>query len=160
MARVRRGLETTTDFGDQGLEQGDDGPGVGGRFEGHAGVASEVVAGEVEDSVAAGGKAVAADEVSVLVDEGGFDDLLVEIDTGKCHTEFTFLWRAGRASLVRATTAGKPADQRRGWSYARWRRAEGPNGTYLFELEVQPGGPEGRPVMTAGSKPISVLGRP
>src|SRR5271155_3518210 len=40
------------------------------------------------------------------------------------------------------------------------RRRQGQNGTYLFELEVQPGGPEGRPDTTAGSKPISVVGRP
>src|SRR5450631_449918 len=36
----------------------------------------------------------------------------------------------------------------------------GQNGNYLSELEAQPGGPEGRPHMTAGSKPIRKLGRP
>src|SRR5271168_1380810 len=40
------------------------------------------------------------------------------------------------------------------------RRRQGQNGTYLLELVVQPGGPEGRPDTTAGSKPISVVGRP
>lgn len=34
------------------------------------------------------------------------------------------------------------------------------NGTYLFELEAQPGGPEGRPHTTTGSKPKSITGRP
>ena len=34
------------------------------------------------------------------------------------------------------------------------------NGSYLFELVVQPGGPEGRPLTTAGSKPITKPGRP
>jgi hypothetical protein len=32
---------------------------------------------------------------------------------------------------------------------------EGRNGNYLFELEAQPGGPEGRSDTTAGSKPIN-----
>ena len=36
----------------------------------------------------------------------------------------------------------------------------GQNGNYLSELEAQPGGPEGRPHTTAGSKPIPILGRP
>src|SRR5271166_5167383 len=40
------------------------------------------------------------------------------------------------------------------------RRRQGQNGTYLFELEVQPGGPEGRPDTTAGSQPIRIIGRP
>jgi hypothetical protein len=39
-------------------------------------------------------------------------------------------------------------------------RQIGPNGNYLFELEAQPGGPEGRSDMTAGSKPIRVIERP
>ena len=42
----------------------------------------------------------------------------------------------------------------------RQRRGLGQNGTYLFELEAQPGGPEGRLVTTAGSQPIGVLSRP
>ena len=37
---------------------------------------------------------------------------------------------------------------------------DGQNGNYLFELAAQPGGPAGRPLTTAGSKPISILGRP
>jgi hypothetical protein len=36
----------------------------------------------------------------------------------------------------------------------------GPNGNYLFELEAQPGGPEGRSDTTAGSKPLLVIERP
>ena len=36
----------------------------------------------------------------------------------------------------------------------------GQNGNYLSELEAQPGGPEGRPHTTAGSKPIATTGRP
>ena len=36
----------------------------------------------------------------------------------------------------------------------------GPNGIYLFELEAQPGGPEGRSDTTAGSKPITIVERP
>ena len=36
----------------------------------------------------------------------------------------------------------------------------GPNGIYLFELEAQPGGPEGRSDTTAGSKPIDIIERP
>lgn len=34
------------------------------------------------------------------------------------------------------------------------------NGNYLCELEAQPGGPEGRPDTTAGSKPINKPGLP
>ena len=33
-------------------------------------------------------------------------------------------------------------------------------GNYLSELEAQPGGPSGRPLTTAGSKPIKKVGRP
>jgi hypothetical protein len=40
------------------------------------------------------------------------------------------------------------------------RRKNEPNGTYLFELAAQPGGPEGRSDTTAGSEPISVVDRP
>ena len=36
----------------------------------------------------------------------------------------------------------------------------GQNGNYLSELEAQPGGPEGRPHTTAGSRPIATTGRP
>jgi hypothetical protein len=36
----------------------------------------------------------------------------------------------------------------------------GQNGNYLSELEAQPGGPEGRPDTTTGSKPILIIGRP
>jgi len=36
----------------------------------------------------------------------------------------------------------------------------GQNGNYLSELKAQPGGPEGRPHTTAGSKPIRKTGRP
>ena len=39
-------------------------------------------------------------------------------------------------------------------------RRNGPNGNYLFELEAQPGGPEGRSDTTAGSKPILTIERP
>lgn len=42
----------------------------------------------------------------------------------------------------------------------RQRRGLGQNGTYLFELEAQPGGPEGRLDTTAGSQPILVISRP
>ena len=38
--------------------------------------------------------------------------------------------------------------------------AFGQNGNYLFELAAQPGGPVGRPLTTAGSKPIPIPGRP
>src|SRR5690606_24262232 len=46
-----------------------------------------------------------------------------------------------------------------------WRRKAreeslGMNGTYLSEFATQPGGPEGRPHTTAGSKPIRETGRP
>src|SRR3972149_994315 len=37
---------------------------------------------------------------------------------------------------------------------------EGRNGIYLFELEAQPGGPEGRSHTTAGSQPIGLVERP
>jgi len=37
---------------------------------------------------------------------------------------------------------------------------EGRNGIYLFELEAQPGGPEGRSDTAAGSKPIYAVERP
>ena len=37
---------------------------------------------------------------------------------------------------------------------------QGRNGNYLFELEAQPGGPEGRSNTTAGSQPIGVIERP
>ena len=36
----------------------------------------------------------------------------------------------------------------------------GPNGSYLFELEPQPGEPEWRPTKGTGSQPIAISGRP
>lgn len=42
----------------------------------------------------------------------------------------------------------------------RRRPERGPNGNYLYELTAQPGGPEGRPDATAGSKPIAENGQP
>ena len=38
--------------------------------------------------------------------------------------------------------------------------AGGRDGNYLFELEAQPGGPEGRSLTTAGSRPIDIVERP
>jgi len=54
--------------------------------------------------------------------------------------------RADRAAdLMRSQTPGESFGQ---------------NGNYLSELKAQPGGPEGRPHTTTGSKPIPILGRP
>ncbi|MGA2988774.1 MAG: RHS repeat-associated core domain-containing protein, partial [Terriglobia bacterium] len=66
-------------------------------------------------------------------------------------------------SGTRTVLAHKPDDpedpeNRRGETPAK--TVKGTNGTYLFELVAQPGGPEGRPLTTAGSKPIRILGRP
>lgn len=36
----------------------------------------------------------------------------------------------------------------------------GPNGNYLFELEAQPGGPEGRSDTKTGSQPIAIAEPP
>src|SRR5689334_22351733 len=88
----------------------------------------------------------------------------------------TFLWRSRAANGIlgsllsvksrpgdlgaKVRPPGDPAARTQNGIGMRGRRRQGLNGTYLFELEVQPGGPEGRPVTIAGSQPIAVVGRP
>ena len=68
--------------------------------------------------------------------------------------------RAGRLRCQRRARRKfrRPAHPKTNRAYRRSR--VGLNGTYLYELEAQPGGPEGRPDTTAGSKPIRKNGRP
>lgn len=74
---------------DEGLEQGGDGPGVGGGFEGEEGVWGEVVLSKVEEGGAGGGEAAAVEGLALVIDDDGLDDFLVEIEGGKWHTDDT-----------------------------------------------------------------------
>ena len=56
---------------------------------------------------------------------------------------------------AKTTPPEVPESSRNGWG-----RKQRQNGTYLFELAAQPGGPEGRPHIVTGSWPIVQTGRP
>src|SRR5271165_6410800 len=140
----------------------DHGPGVGSGFNRDVSVGGKV-AGEVREGFPGGGKVVAMEDSSGVVEDYGFDDFLVQIERGKWHNKFTPVCgeRAGSFSVQRERPPEtRPPVTRFGWTAWAGEEGKGKNGTYLFELEVQPGGPEGRPDTTAGSKPIPVVGRP
>src|SRR5271165_1264285 len=149
-------------LGNEWLEQANDGPGVGSGFNSDVSVGGKV-AGEVREGFPGGGKVVAMEDSSGVVEDYGFDDFLVQIERGKWHNKFTPVCgeRAGSFSVQRERPPETRLPVTRFWmGRVGGRRRQGQNGTYLFELAVQPGGPEGRPDTTAGSKPISVVGRP
>ena len=77
------------EFLDQWPEDGGDGPGVGGGFDGDGGVGGEAFFGEGVEGFAGGGETGAVEDVALIVDEGGFDFFFVEIQTGKCHNSVT-----------------------------------------------------------------------
>jgi len=74
---------------DQRAEDGGDGPGVGGGFDGDADVIGEMGFGEGFERLTGGGETGAMEDVALLVNEGGFDFFFVEIQTGKCHNSVT-----------------------------------------------------------------------
>ena len=145
------------DLGDARLKQADDGPGVGGGLESQHGGRAELLPGEVFQRRAGGGETAAVQDRAGVVDDNGFDDFLVEIEGCEWHTGVTLIEESGPGDPGARNQAHRvnrrPVVAHRG-------RANGQNGTYLFELGAQPGGPEGRPHTTAGSKPIAVTGRP
>src|SRR5271165_1499509 len=150
-------------FGNKGLQQADHGPGVGGGFNGNVGAGRQMLAGEAGDGFPGGGEVVAMEHASGVVEDYGFDDFLVQIERGKWHNKFTPVCgeRAGSFSVQRERPPETRLPVTRFWmDRVGGRRRQGQNGTYLFELEVQPGGPEGRPDTTAGSQPIRIIGRP
>src|SRR5271166_5472665 len=149
-------------LGNEWLEQANDGPGVGSGFNSDVSVGGKV-AGEVREGFPGGGKVVAMEDSSGVVEDYGFDDFLVQIERGKWHNKFTPVCgeRAGSFSVQRERPPETRLPVTRFWmDRVGGRRRQGQNGTYLFELEVQPGGPEGRPDTTAGSQPIRIIGRP
>jgi hypothetical protein len=74
------------DFVNQRLENGGDGPGIGGGFDGgHGGVRRKMGLGESFESGAGGREAGAVEDAAVVVEQDGFDFFLVEIETGECH---------------------------------------------------------------------------
>jgi hypothetical protein len=115
------------------------------------------VPGEVFQGREGGGEAAAVQDRADVVDDDGFDDFPVEIEGGEWHTGVTLIEESG---------PGDPGARNRAHRLNRYpvrehrRRVNGQNGTYLFEFSAQPGGPEGRPHTTAGSKSITVTGRP
>jgi hypothetical protein len=95
-----------------------------------------------------------------VVGEDGLDGPEMDIESGEGHLLLLFLRRAGPARF-RCRNRDDPEDPGcRAVSDSAVKSMQGKNGTYLFELEAQPGGPEGRPLTTAGSKPIAIAGRP
>src|SRR5271165_3377712 len=149
-------------LGNEWLEQANDGPGVGSGFNSDVSVGGKV-AGGVREGFPGGGKVVAMKDSSGVVEDYGFDDFLVQIERGKWHNKFTPVCgeRAGSFSVQRERPPETRLPVTRFWmDRVGGRRRQGQNGTYLFELEVQPGGPEGRPDTTAGSQPIRIIGRP
>ena len=71
-----------------------------------------------------------------------------------CHSHVE---ESGPGGLGAKTSASGTSGNRR---FSAGEERLGPSGTYLCELTAQPGGPEGRPHTTAGSKPITETGRP
>ena len=87
------------DLADEGLQDLDDGPGIGGRLECQLVLGRKETFGEVQQLVPGTVEPVAMDQFAVLVDDGGFDDFLVDIQSDEEH-EIILLVREGRASLV------------------------------------------------------------
>ncbi len=146
-------------LGDEGLQQLGDGPAVEGGLQRHPMAAGEIAAGEGQQGGACGGELPAPLERAGVVQQHGFHRFQVDIQSGKWHTGVT----PSEESGVRTVLAHKPDDpetRRTGVMATPAKSVKGTNGTYLFELEAQPGGPEGRPLTTAGSEPIPVPGRP
>ena len=116
-----------------------------------------MLAGEGLQGGAGGREAAAVEGLAGVVKDGGLDLFLVEIEGGEWHTGFTPMRESGPGSL--GAEILRPGRSGTGRGNAREGEAS-TNGTYLCELEAQPGGPEGRPHTTAGSEPIRETGRP
>ncbi len=142
---------------DEGLEEADEGPGVGGGFDGDLVLFGEMLGGEGDGAFVSGGEAFLEFNFAVVGDERGFYFFFVEIETYKWHTDVT--------PEMRESGPGRPwvrvgALETQQLAMNCQRRGLGTNGTYLFELGAQPGGPEGRLHTTAGSGPILVISLP
>jgi len=90
---------------EEGLEEGDDGPGVEGGLEGELVGGLEVSLGEVEEGLAGGGEADFENEFAVGVNGGTLDLFFVDIEAEKAwHTDCTS--RVRRAGPGRAGAGG------------------------------------------------------
>ena len=132
---------------DEGAEDSDHGPRVKSGLHGDLVKGREVALREVCDALAGGGEAMAEGDLAGIVEDDSFDIFLVQIETSEWHKIKSPVMTSQRA----AASLKVSCDHRTG---------SGQNGNYLFELEAQPGGPMGRPDTTAGSKPITPIGRP
>ena len=140
-----------------------DAPGVGGGLESQGCVLAEVALGEAEECVASGGDPHTFEDPALGIEDADLGLLLVNVESDPSHGIISLV-RAGPGrpgAWASAIPCGIPAG---GWPMRPKRHQAGAgnesNGTYLFELAAQPGGPSGRPDTTAGSGPISVVGRP
>ena len=140
-----------------------DAPGVGGGLESQGCVLAEVALGEAEECVASGGDPHTFEDPALGIEDADLGLLLVNVESDPSHGIISLV-RAGPGrpgAWASAIPCGIPAG---GWPRRPKRHQAGAgnesNGTYLFELAAQPGGPSGRPDTTAGSGPISVVGRP
>src|ERR1700682_1782880 len=84
MALVRSGLLTTT-FKNEGLEDGGDGPGIGGGFDGGHAVLKQVGFGEGFESGAGGREAGTEEDLAVFI---------------KRAASTSFLWRSRPANVI------------------------------------------------------------
>jgi RHS repeat-associated protein len=132
---------------DEGTEDSDHSPRVKSGLHCDLVKGRQVALREVCDALASGGEAMAKGDLAGIVEDDSFDIFLVQIETSEWHKMKSPVMTSQRA----AASLKVSCDHRTG---------SGQNGNYLFELEAQPGGPMGRPDTTAGSKPISPVGRP
>jgi hypothetical protein len=71
---------------DERLEDGGDGPGVGGGFDGDGGgIRRQAGSGEGFERGAGSREAGAVEDAAVFIENNGFDFFLVEIESGECH---------------------------------------------------------------------------
>ena len=99
------------DFLYERLEDANHGPGIGGGFDGEQVLLGQMAAGEAFQRRSGGGEAFAVDQVAGVVQDGGFHDFLVEIESGKWHTGFTPSGRAGWWSWCRDPPPGEPGSR-------------------------------------------------
>jgi len=74
-------------FLDEGLEDRDDGPSVGGGFQGEAILLGDMLFGKSFDDRAGGEEALAEQDSALFVEDDGLDFFLADIEAAKWHTD-------------------------------------------------------------------------
>ena len=108
--------------------------------------------GKVQQRSAVQVETEAIEHLASLVEDARFDDALVDVEPHVTYIGIhqILLWQAPRAAPV-----SRRASRHEAWSTSPLVcfTAEGPNGNYLFELEAQPGGPEGAQIRRRARSP-------